>query len=77
LHGGDRLFSRPEGCLGEVGMEVAHFSRLRDEGGVRRLGTEFFNDPKRERLSGWQSFIFSAMGIVGFVWLCSRSRCSE
>ena len=29
--------------------------------------TEFFNDPKRERLSGWQSFIFSAMGIVGFV----------
>jgi len=20
--------------------------------------TEFFNDPKRERLTGWQSFIF-------------------
>jgi hypothetical protein len=29
--------------------------------------TEFFSDPKRERLSGRQSFIFSAMGIVGFV----------
>ncbi len=38
LHGGDRLFSRLEDCLGEVGMEFAHFSRLRDEGGVRRLG---------------------------------------
>jgi uncharacterized protein YjbI with pentapeptide repeats len=29
--------------------------------------TEFFNDPKRERLTGPQSFIFSAIGIVG--WL--------
>jgi uncharacterized protein YjbI with pentapeptide repeats len=27
----------------------------------------FFDDPKRERLTGWQSFIFSAMGIVGWV----------
>ena len=38
LHFGDRQFSRLEGCLGEVGMEFAHFSRLRDEGGVRHLG---------------------------------------
>jgi uncharacterized protein YjbI with pentapeptide repeats len=29
--------------------------------------TEFFNDPKRERLTGPQSFIFSAIGIVGWV----------
>jgi len=29
--------------------------------------TEFFTDPERERLTGWQSFIFSAMGIVGWV----------
>jgi uncharacterized protein YjbI with pentapeptide repeats len=29
--------------------------------------TEFFNDPKRERLTGLQSFIFSAIGIVGWV----------
>jgi hypothetical protein len=29
--------------------------------------TAFFDDPERKRLSGWQSFIFSAMGIVGFV----------
>jgi uncharacterized protein YjbI with pentapeptide repeats len=29
--------------------------------------TAFFDDPKRERLTGWQSFIFSVMGMVGFV----------
>ena len=29
--------------------------------------TEFFNDPKRERLTGPQSFIFSSIGIVGWV----------
>jgi poly(3-hydroxybutyrate) depolymerase len=34
----DRLFSRLEGCFGEVRMEFAHFGRLRDEVGVRRLG---------------------------------------
>lgn len=28
---------------------------------------DFFNDPKVERLTGWQSFIFSAIGIIGFV----------
>jgi hypothetical protein len=34
-HVGNR---RLEACLGEVGIEFAHFSPLRDEGGVRRLG---------------------------------------
>ncbi|HXN89321.1 MAG TPA: hypothetical protein VN890_08220 [Methylocella sp.] len=29
--------------------------------------TAFFDDPARKRLTGWQSFIFSAIGIVGFV----------
>jgi hypothetical protein len=28
--------------------------------------TEFFNDPKHERMTFWQSFIFSAMGYVGW-----------
>ena len=28
---------------------------------------DFFNDPKGERLTGWQSFIFFAIGIIGFV----------
>jgi hypothetical protein len=34
---------------------------------INKEFTAFFDDPKRERLSGWQSFIFSAIGIVGFV----------
>ena len=28
---------------------------------------QFFKDPTRATLTNWQSFIFSAMGIVGFV----------
>jgi uncharacterized protein YjbI with pentapeptide repeats len=34
---------------------------------VSKEYTEFFNDPKHERLAGWQSFIFSAIAIIGFV----------
>ncbi|MCI0601079.1 MAG: hypothetical protein L0Y50_10410 [Beijerinckiaceae bacterium] len=34
---------------------------------INKEFSDFFNDPKRERLTGWQSVIFSAMGIVGFV----------
>ncbi|PNE12375.1 MAG: hypothetical protein CR217_03960 [Beijerinckiaceae bacterium] len=34
---------------------------------INKEFAEFFNDPKRERLTGWQSLIFSTMGIVGFV----------
>jgi hypothetical protein len=29
--------------------------------------TDFFNDPWRTRLKGWQSFIFSALGVVGWI----------
>jgi hypothetical protein len=34
---------------------------------INKEFTAFFDDPKRERLTGWQSFIFSAIGIVGWV----------
>jgi hypothetical protein len=34
---------------------------------INKEFTEFFNHPKRERLTGWQSFIFNATGIVGYV----------
>ncbi len=34
---------------------------------INKEFTDFFSDPKRERLTGWQSFIFSAMGMIGFV----------
>jgi hypothetical protein len=27
--------------------------------------TDFFNDPERKRLKGWQVFVFSALGVVG------------
>jgi hypothetical protein len=27
--------------------------------------TAFFDDPERERLKGWQVFLFSALGLVG------------
>jgi hypothetical protein len=27
--------------------------------------TDFFNDPQRARLKGWQVFVFSALGLVG------------
>jgi hypothetical protein len=34
---------------------------------VNKEFIEFFNDPERKRLTGWQGFIFSAIGIVRFV----------
>jgi hypothetical protein len=34
---------------------------------INKEFTDFFDDPERERLMGWQSFIFSVIGIVGFV----------
>ncbi|MGA3341684.1 MAG: hypothetical protein ABSD11_13910 [Methylocella sp.] len=29
--------------------------------------TEFFNDPERKNLKGWQVFVFSALGVIGLV----------
>jgi hypothetical protein len=45
----------------------ASLSRLLPVIEINKEFTSFFDDPKRERLTGWQSFIFSAMGIVGWV----------
>jgi hypothetical protein len=45
----------------------ASLSRLLPVIEINQEFTEFFNDPKRERLTGWQSFIFSVIGIVGFL----------
>ena len=28
---------------------------------------DFFNDPERTRLKGWQVFFFSTLGVIGFV----------
>ena len=38
---------------------------------VNKEFTEFFNDPGRTRLTGWQSFVFSFIGIVGWVLWCN------
>jgi hypothetical protein len=34
---------------------------------INKEFTAFFDDPKRERLTGWQSLIFAVISIVGFV----------
>jgi hypothetical protein len=34
---------------------------------VNKEFTDFFNDPKRRRLKGWQATLFSALGVVGWV----------
>jgi hypothetical protein len=34
---------------------------------INKEFSAFFDDPERKRLTGWQSFIFNAMAIVGFV----------
>ncbi len=45
----------------------ASLSRLLPVIEINKEFTEFFNDPERKRLTGWQSFFFSAIGIIG--WL--------
>jgi hypothetical protein len=34
---------------------------------INKEFTDFFDDPERKRMTGWQSFIFSVIGMVGFV----------
>jgi hypothetical protein len=48
-------------CLG------ASLSRLLPVIEINKEFTAFFDDPGRKRLTGWQSFIFSVIGMVGFV----------
>jgi hypothetical protein len=55
--GGHRFFW----CFG------ASLSRLLPVIEINKEFSDFFNDPKRERLTGWQSGIFSVIGIIGFV----------
>jgi hypothetical protein len=45
----------------------ASFSRLLPMIELNKEFTEFFHDPKRTRLTDWQVFVFSAIGIAG--WL--------
>jgi hypothetical protein len=45
----------------------ASLSRLLPVIEVNKEFTDFFNDPHRARLTSWQSFVFSLIGIVGWV----------
>ena len=56
-----------DGQHGFVWCFGASLARLLPVIEINKEFTAFFDDPKRERLTGWQSFIFNAMGIVGFV----------
>jgi uncharacterized protein YjbI with pentapeptide repeats len=56
-----------DGQHGFVWCFGASLARLLPVIEVNKEFTDFFDDPERKRLTGWQSFIFSAMGMVGFV----------
>jgi uncharacterized protein YjbI with pentapeptide repeats len=45
----------------------ASLSRLLPVIEINKEFTDFFNDPKRARLTHWQVFVFSAIGVVGWV----------
>jgi uncharacterized protein YjbI with pentapeptide repeats len=45
----------------------ATLSRLLPVIEINKEFTDFFNDPGRTRLTSWQSFVFSVIGIVGWV----------
>src|ERR1700752_4904177 len=48
-------------CLG------ASLSRLLPVIEINKEFSDFFNDPERKRLTGFQSAVFSIIGIIGFV----------
>ena len=52
------------GCIWCFG---ASLSRLLPVIEINKEFTEFFNDPNRTRLTGWQSFVFSIIAIAGWV----------
>jgi uncharacterized protein YjbI with pentapeptide repeats len=54
-HGRGRMW-----CFG------ASLSRLLPVIEINKEFTDFFNDPRRDRLTGWQGFVFSVIEIVGW-----------
>jgi hypothetical protein len=57
-----------DGHHGFIWCFGASLARLLPVIEINKEFTEFFNDPERKRLTGWQSFIFNAMGIMGWVF---------
>ena len=52
---------------GKIWCVGASLARLLSVIEINKEFTAFFDDPERKHLTGCQSFIFSAIGIVGFV----------
>lgn len=52
---------------GPIWCYGASLSRLLPVIEINKEFTDFFNDPKRRRLTGFQSFVFSSIGIMGWV----------
>jgi uncharacterized protein YjbI with pentapeptide repeats len=50
---------------GAVWCSCASLAQLLPVIPINKELTAFFDDPKRERLKGWQVFVFSALGVVG------------
>jgi uncharacterized protein YjbI with pentapeptide repeats len=50
---------------GAIWCFCASFAQLLPVIPINKELTEFFNDPERTRLKGWQVFLFSALGVVG------------
>jgi len=62
-----RVIGVRDGQHGFVWCFGASLSRLLPVIEINKEFTAFFDDPERKRLTGWQSFVFSVIGIVGFV----------
>jgi hypothetical protein len=55
------------GHRGRIWCFGASLSRLLPIIELNKEFTDFFDDPERTRLSGWQTFAFSVLGVVGWV----------
>lgn len=52
---------------GRIWCFGASLSRLLPVVEINKEFSDFFNDPERKRLNGWQAFAFSTLGLVGWI----------
>jgi hypothetical protein len=55
------------GHRGRIWCFGASLSRLLPIIEINKEFSDFFNDPERTRLKGWQAFAFSALGMIGWI----------
>jgi hypothetical protein len=51
--------------VGAIWCFCAGLAQLLPVISINKELTDFFNDPERKRFTGWQVFVFSALGVVG------------